>query len=416
MKLKIRIDNIFLLLYLVPLLAFPYYANSTYKWINALSTFIFFLYECRAYFIHGAARKALRKNGYVLWLLLATIFVTIASFWSGNLRASLNKALIMWMAIVGQIAIILWVQNEASRLKKIIDVSLIITVIVFFRVILITPFSAYGYQNLFSEITGFDKNAFAMLGAFLSISAFYLFYCSKKKAYLLLWCIMFAMAIVGASRKGALIAVVAVPMIVFFKNGSVKKVLYVILFILLFIAGVYLVMTNSYLYELVGERLYALYLSVIGKNTSDGSLIERELMRNMAMELFDRKKILGWGTDGFAIQCQGYLGKYVYSHCNYTEMLCNFGLIGFCIYYFYPFIFTVNTLKGVLKHNISYIYAFTVFIIFIVFEYGFVSYYAPVYYLMKTLAVLAFVCEKTGENIYESERKNQTVNSGYNIS
>ena len=70
------------------------------------------------------------------------------------------------------------------------------------------------------------------MGAFLSINALYFFYKTNKKQYIFLWGIMLAMAIVGASRKGALIAIMAVPMMVYLKNKPFKKVFYVLLFVI----------------------------------------------------------------------------------------------------------------------------------------------------------------------------------------
>ena len=393
MKLEIKIDRVLLIFYLLALLAFPYYANSLYKWINMITTVIFFLFECRSLLKYRLIRNIIRKNQYISWLLIVAFLVMFASFWSEDLWASLNKAIVMWMTIIGQFAVIIWVKNDDKRLQILINIILVIAVIVFLRVVLITPFFAYGYQNIFSSITGYDKNAFSMMGAFLSINALYFFYKTNKKQYIFLWGIMLAMAIVGASRKGALIAIMAVPMMVYLKNKPFKKVFYVLLFVILAIVGIYFMMTNDKMYALVGQRLYILYLSIIEKGSSDGSLVERTIMIKKAIELFESKSILGWGTDGFAIQSQSFFGKYVYSHCNYTELLCNFGIVGFIIYYYYPVIFIINSLKKVVKHNITFIYSFVVFVFYIVFEYGFVSYYEPFHYLMKTLAVLAILCQ-----------------------
>ena len=85
MKLEIKIDRVLLIFYLLALLAFPYYANSLYKWINMITTVIFFLFECRSLLKYRLIRNIIRKNQYISWLLIVAFLVMFASFWSEDL-------------------------------------------------------------------------------------------------------------------------------------------------------------------------------------------------------------------------------------------------------------------------------------------------------------------------------------------
>jgi len=401
---KIKTDRLVLLLYLVPLLALPYYANEIYKLLNYLAAVLFFAYEAlvkvKKIKIHTFNKLFF---GYPVWLVVFSLFVVLASFWSNNRSASLSKALILFVVVIGQIALLLWSNFDLKRVEYIINMSLLIASVILIKTILTTPFSALGYQDLFSAYTGFDKNGFAMMGAFLSVCALYEYFKSGNKKYIVYWMLMFAMAIIGASRKGALIAIISWPMMVVLKNKPSKKVAYIGGFSILALIGVYFMLTNETLYSLVGERLSTLFLSLLNKESSDGSIAERTVMRRMAMMLFNQKKILGWGTDGFAIQTQQFWGRYVYSHCNYTELLCNFGVVGFALFYSFPVRVLILLIKKMRTYKIAYVFSFIIFFMYTVFEYGLVSYYSPIPFFMKTLAIIVLSIELKGKSQHERD-------------
>ena len=393
-KLKINIDRIVVFLYLLFMLAFPYYANTTYLFLNFLTISILAFYitfYIKKYKAHLPENRIL-INQYTIWLVSITVLMLAASFWSGDFSASMSKTRMMFFVSLGQIALLLWAAEHKERLKFIIDISILIATVVFFKVVLTTPFSAYGNQVLFHLYTGYDKNGFAMMGAFLSICALLMFYKNGEKKYILGWAAMAGIAIVGGSRKGALIAAVVLPMFVLLKNKFSKKILYAFGFIIIGILVIYFVMTNSTMYALVGERLYYLFSSFFDGGNGDGSIQERSLFIRQGLNLFEQKKLLGWGTDGFAIQQQARFGVYVYSHCNYVELLCDYGIIGIILYYAYYIKVIVKTMPNVMQRNENAICSFIIFVLFAVFEYGMVSYFEPFYNFIKTLAIISLTC------------------------
>lgn len=405
-KFKINTDRIVIFLYLLFMLAFPYYANRIYLFLNFLTISILVFYiafnlkKYKAYLFEN--RKLI--NHYKIWLVSITVLMFVGSFWSGNFSASMSKTRLMFFVTIGQIALLLWVAEHKERLKYIVDISILIVTVVFFKVILTTPFSAYGNQTLFHLYTGYDKNGFAMMGSFLSVCALLMYYKYEKKIYITGWIIMVGIAIVGGSRKGTLIAVISLPLFVLLKNKFSKKILYAFGFILLGIVAIYFVMSNSKMYALVGERLYNLFSSFLLGGKGDASIDERRRFIFQGLNLFKQKKALGWGTDGFAIQQQTHFGVYVYSHCNYVELLCDYGIIGTILYYFYYIIVIAKSIPAVIQRNENAIFTLIIFILFAVFEYGMVSYFEPFYNFTKTLAIVSLTCSNRDTKLLMSRQ------------
>ena len=408
-KIIIRPDRMLIFFYVFILLFFPYYSNVIYKALNygaALLIFIYIFLNLNKY-KNNISNHHKVVYGYILWLLSIVILMFAASFWSGYFSGSFSKTLIMLFSTLGQIALIVWCAGSRERLKYIIDISILIASIILLKIFITTPLAASGNQTLFKLYTGYDKNGFAMMGAFLSVCAMLMYYSEKKQIYIIGWLLMVTIAIIGGSRKGALIIFVSWPMFVFLKNKFVKKIIYIIVFSIVGIFLIKFIMTNRVFYDLVGERLHNLFSKFFGAGSGDGSITEREKFIELGWNLFCQKKLFGWGTDGFAIQMQRIIGRYVYSHCNYIEMLCNFGILGFVLYYVYYFTIIKTTVLQIFKKNSYIIFSFIIFVLFLVFEYGFVSYYEIINNFIKTLAVISLTCvydhEKNSKNF---ERRN----------
>lgn len=104
------------------------------------------------------------------------------------------------------------------------------------------------------------------------------------------------------------------------------------------------------IFSTLKERL----LNLLGfiKNSSASSDISSVKRFNMLFEgiyLFTFKPILGWGTNGFAIN-----GAYgTYSHSSISELLCDFGVIGF-ICFFTPLFLSIFAKKCKDKKNLTF--------------------------------------------------------------
>ena len=122
-------------------------------------------------------------------------------------------------------------------------------------------------------------------------------------------------------------------------------------------------------------RFYGMFLFLNGEATYDNSSIIRSNMITVALSQFAKQPVFGAGTDGARIFVNQYLGVDAYSHCNFAELLCNNGIIGFVLYY-------VFHIKTIIKSVKAYNYDYTIrgillssIIVAVTMDYGQVSYY-----------------------------------------
>ena len=80
----------------------------------------------------------------------------------------------------------------------------------------------------------------------------------------------------------------------------------------------------------------------IGSAKYDPSAVQRFIWPQYGFNIGSRVLLFGYGAEGFSI----YSGIGTYSHNTYSEIICNFGLLGCLIFYFallYPLVLTIRS-------------------------------------------------------------------------
>lgn len=155
----------------------------------------------------------------------------------------------------------------------------------------------------------------------------------------------------GKSRKLLSFLASIVVMLIMMLTGSKKTIIYIIanIFILysfsknktkgkiimisLFSVIAYLILSVDYIYNLLGSRIIDM-LGQVGFQISgahySNSTYFRMYMIGEAFQMWLQHPLFGGGTNYFQAHTATL---YEYSHCNVTELLCSFGIIGGAIYY-----------------------------------------------------------------------------------
>ncbi len=158
-------------------------------------------------------------------------------------------------------------------------------------------------------------------------------YCkTKKKQNLILLVGFIVIMLLTGSKKAVIIIILDLFMIIIYEK---KKVSMWLKMMLICAFGVYAIFNIPYLYDIIGIRIESMIVTMFSNSSNIArfysySTSMRELMIREAFALFLSKPIFGGGYNYFFANTSTL---YDYSHCNYTELLCSFGVVGTLIFY-----------------------------------------------------------------------------------
>jgi len=135
------------------------------------------------------------------------------------------------------------------------------------------------------------------------------------------------------SRKGIFFTILIIIFYYFSsirKIGNLNKVIY-------FIIGLF-ILSQFALYTINSPYFYRFFESFYYNDVSLTDL-HRYALAQDGIRLFYERPIFGWGADGFR-----YFNNvdFTYSHMNFLELLVNYGIIGFILFYSMYFVIFKN--------------------------------------------------------------------------
>ena len=359
-----------------------------------------------------------KGNKYAKWQFFFLIYLCISYIWTH--KYLLNKT-IAKIEIITPIMMLYCVVFLMGFIKKQDDINKIINIFLaslgflVLYLLVVTPVSVWGTMYLGQDI-GLDKNTIGINLAWGSLFCF--FYLKTKqgntKVYILLFLAFSIICMISGSRKGLMILAFGIVAYFILYERNIKVLKNIVLAIIVAFGIWMLIMNVPVLYEQVGERMVVL-LKTFNNSSAvsvsvDKSVWERSYYRNYAMKMFSEKPVymvFGHGLDAFRTRMAEIGYEHVaYSHCNFTELLANYGIIGFLLYYFYKIKLVIKTL---FMKDRPYIITLAMIIlgVGIVMEYGLVSYYDNVTQFIYILAYCMIAkksvdIEQYNKNIGES--------------
>ena len=121
----------------------------------------------------------------------------------------------------------------------------------------------------------------------------------------------------------------------------------------------------------------------------------------VAFLAFLERPIFGNGYDGFRVIIEAIIGVNVYSHSNYLDLLCNYGIVGFLIYYFNYFKSIIISIKYK-KDALAKLTLYSLIPVMVV-EYGQITYFQPI-------AIAGYMLVFLGASIIAREEKGKIFN------
>ncbi len=170
------------------------------------------------------------------------------------------------------------------------------------------------------------------VGAYFGIlSVFMAFICSKEKK--MFYWISFIVTIAAMFLTGSKVVVVIVAIdLLFFLNAAKHKGKALLIASILGLIAIFVIFNVPYFYQIIGFRIEDMFFQMfgIGHGHYSNSTKSREILIQEGLRFMWDYPIFGGGEKYFGSKTSTV---YSYSHCNYIELLVNFGITGFCLYY-----------------------------------------------------------------------------------
>ena len=235
-----------------------------------------------------------------------------------------------------------------------------------------------------------NENVFGLISFGMCHYFFYLMLERKnrKALYSIFFGTLLLLSLFSGSRKVLLSLVIYAIGYIQFRNKekNAKKFLFRwIVFFIVLLAAYFAIMNIDALYETIGQRVETFLLFLSGEERADKSMYSRVTLIEAAFEAFKTHPVLGIGANNFK-----YYSHFIsYSHNGYMEILCDFGLVGFVVYYVPILVFLGMAIKNWNRGAQDAIVPLCVIIAFFVNEAAAVSYFSYHKYLLISV-VLGF--------------------------
>jgi len=392
---NIKIDKMDMAWYIFFICSFlfpPIFGMSHY----ILTAFIFIITIARTRF-----RVKKEYSDCLLWFLFFVIYVSVSKIWA---RATIDNQKAIIITLIESVIVLYCILEYAKDERRIIRFaeifanSMVVLAVAYY---ITSPSNTWGTEAMGTWL-GIWRNAAGYYFGFASIILVFIYFNIKRNVRIVFEIIFLVGAAIGTgSRKIFLLGAVTVFMYVLLKKGIQKKIKYIVGAAILVIIALIVLFKIPVIKEMYGKRLLLLFKGI---NSSDASTVVRIMLIRQAIELFRISPIIGNGLEAFKIWMGGqttFLNRWAmqatYSHCNYTELLANFGIIGFILYYFFIFMYLLKGMRY--KNNLLVKLGIIIVVDCIMLDIGTVSYYFK--YCLYILFV-GVICIKKGIKLEKS--------------
>ena len=250
------------------------------------------------------------------------------------------------------------------------------------------------YQLFGVEVVTAGSNGIAYYSGVALILSVYIFLKLKDKIkYLYLsYILLFILTILTTgSRKGMLIiatGLIILPLLIT-KNSRKFKLIYGVSAFFAGVISLVLTQTIPFLYDMIGERIARIFLSIFTGEVIDVSMDTRITLVDSALNLISSNPIFGYGLDAFRV-----LGPWgIVTDNNYLDILVSSGIIGLLIFYTYAVfvIYDFITIKE--KSDLVKIF-FLIFCLNLVLDFFSVTYFERNFGFVNAMLFFVLMSEK----------------------
>lgn len=400
-------------LYIVSAIAFEITKETAF-----ISSFaIYFVFVIGLFYV--IQNNKLIINEYVFLLLFLCMYIYFSTI--GKITSNTLGLTVAYYELTCAIVCIFvfWLSSKYSNVIPLAMIAYVLgAIILSVRVLAeyggireLIEFASEGEDNRVGGLLG-NENA---IGLFLANGILCcLIFSFKSKRLLVKIALLFAVFSLGVlvlltgSRKSLAFVLIGIVLIVFanYRKAKIGKKFFAFLVMMALLAVVYSVIGSLPMFATINERLNLLFEGFFGGKSNYSSDEFRKMMIEEGLVAFYEKPIFGHGA-GYSYVLFG-----TYSHNNFVELLMNYGLVGFVLYYGMYAVLVIKLLAQVNKRNAnskgSDIYAiyFLIYIgVQLILGIGWVNYYDRPVQIVTALAfgyLFAKSKEAKGKTQYET--------------
>lgn len=404
----VRIADVALVLYMVCITVF----SSGSLLVQAARV----LLVCGA--ITELKRERYRVGKFELWQLLFVAYVCASIFWAFDPDGAKSIASTVVINAVCVVCIVFILRSNPKRISLLLVCIVVAPIFLMLNVALTDGLLAFSDSR---STDSFSANTVGMTAAFGACLAGYCFFEGRllgRSLCLLLVAVDLTIVVLSASRKAIMMVVLAFAIYMLLKSrgDGVKATtrLAAVLFVVL--VCFFAVMNIPFLYDMVGYRIETMISGFLGEGNIDASTSTRMTLIEHGIEFFWMSPAIGHGGANFSALDAAYYSANsgYYAHNNFIEILTDYGLIGFMLYYWMYALMIVASLKNIKRLSSFQLIVLALLLVLLVMEYGFVSYYERFFQVFLAFAYcVLIVCpvgfelrSKVGESIKDTSTRN----------
>lgn len=382
----------FLMLLLSLYVFFLYTAQETLLPTKIHSVIMYCFVACTLVYSYLKNGGKVLVTSYSMWYILLLIFSFVSLLWATEPAISSIYNMVVSFVITFCFITVLDTNEKLDLCVKVFVLSADIMGVL----LILTGQLSFDFnsERLGESVTG-NANIFSSLMMIAAVFAIWvMFYKTNKKLdkmlYFASYLFILAMMAISGGRKTIVAVIACTIFFIIFKNGTKSfKILKNMLLAVAFVIIIYnVVMKVPLFYEFVGQRFEELFKIFSGGTSAVHSDRTREIMVGLALDRWQERPLFGYGIDTFKYYNREVTGYFYYAHNNYVEILYDFGIVGFFMYYGYLFTLGYSLMKTK-QNNIEYkVLGLALLIEVLVFDFGGVSYCTNTIQIVLSLAYL----------------------------
>lgn len=313
---------------------------------------------------------------FIIFKMFFIMWSFVTSLWAYNP----HDVIYYTISLVSRLIIVLNVMffiilRGVNKFDKMLVLS---TFLLCIRILIFVPFSAYGNERIGTLLCsgGGTYGNTSLTYIFGTISCILLFsndnIVKNKYIKILLFLLFTFYSLVSGSKKEFFFLIIfALSYILWKSKTTSRKIRNLLLLPIILLLVYFILISNDFLYNAMGNRLENFVNFIFGKANDDLSSISRVSFLKDAYLTFIKNPIFGVGLDNFK-----YFNTYsfVWAENNFFELLADVGIIGFVLYYLPWLLVICNFLKTKGKNKTKFYKQITLFLLILLIDLTMVTY------------------------------------------